>query len=67
MTPEKKSPNSAEQREDCTTARTNSISEDRRDLKTRKRIHHCERNNGLAIYYCYLALTAGIAGENFNR
>lgn len=37
MTPEKKSPNSTEQREDCTTARTNSISEDRRDLKTRKR------------------------------
>lgn len=34
-----------------------SINEDKRALKTSNKVHHCERNNGFAIHYCYLRLT----------
>lgn len=58
MSPKEEAQNSA-QRKDFTAAKTNSISEDKEGvaLKTSKRIPHCERNNDLAVYYCYLALT----------
>lgn len=51
MSPKEEAKNSAHRR-DLTAAKTNGISENRRALKTSKRIPVCERNSGLAIYYC---------------
>lgn len=51
MTPEKPPQNSAEQREDCPAARTDSTSKDRRALKIRKRIITVK-----GTMACYLAL-----------
>lgn len=56
MSPKEEAQNSVQRRGFMAT-KTDGISEDRKALKTSKRIPHCERNNGLAIYYCYLALT----------
>lgn len=57
MSPKEEAQNSAQRRGFMAT-KTDGISEDRKALKTSKRIPHCERNNGLAIVTkCYLALT----------
>ena len=56
MSPKEEAQNSAQMREDYTATRINNINEDQRALKISESIPYCERNNGFAIYYCYLAL-----------